>query len=270
MKKNLFVIVLALLMAVALMACSAEEAVETAQEPKEESAQVEEVVEEAEEEIEEAEEDKEEALEDSTEGADLLSQLSGQMPKSLKMKMTTESFGMVTSSISYYEGDNTRTEIMIEGLGTSVIIYNADEEIIYSYVEGEELATRIMGADIDSAEEIGLTVDITNKYTELTEEIPDNMIARKEELDGEEVVYIEVTEVDDEMGEMLIKMWYSTKYNTPLKYEVLVDGQSFMLLTVTELETDMDIDSSIFMPPMGMEFIDVDLDSMLEMTELGD
>ena len=166
MKKNLFVIVLALLMAVALMACSAEEAVETAQEPEEESVQAEETdqepeeVEEVEEEVEEDQEDKEEALEDSTEGANLISQLSGQMPKSLKMKMTTESFGMVTSSISYYEGDNTRTEIMIEGLGTSVIIYNADEEIIYSYVEGEELATRIMGADIDSAEEIGLTVEI--------------------------------------------------------------------------------------------------------------
>lgn len=81
--------------------------------------------------------------------------------------------------------------------------------------------------------------------------------------DGEEVIYIETTQADDDMGEMLVKMWYSEKYATPLKYEVYV-GESLMTeLKVTKIHDNVNFNDDTFMPPADIDFQEVNMDTVM-------
>ena len=63
---------------------------------------------------------------------------------------------------------------------------------------------------------------------------------------------------------MLVKMWYSVKYNVPLKYEVFMNEQSFMVLEVVEIEKDINIDEKLFEVPSDITFQEVDINSMMD------
>ncbi len=205
------------------------------------------------------------ALDPSLEGSALLNSLNLSRPKSLKMVMETSAFGTKTMSTMYYDGDNSRTETVVEGLGTSVVINDAINKVMYNYVEGSGQGVKIIDADSEAAEDAGLMMDMSTKLAELTDASSDAIIARVETFDGEEVVYIEATEVDDEMGNIHVKMWYSTKYSTPLKYEVIAGEQTMMTLKVVEIESDIKIDPVMFVPASDIEFQEVNVDEMLDM-----
>ena len=74
--------------------------------------------------------DQDPIIDASLEGIDLLQSISGDRPKNMKLKMDMTSYGMTTVSTVLYNGKNTRTETVTEGLGTSVLIYNANEEVM--------------------------------------------------------------------------------------------------------------------------------------------
>lgn len=208
-----------------------------------------------------------EALDSSLEGIALLNALSTGRPTSMKMVMETNAFGSKIISTMYYEGDNSRTETVIEGIGTNVVINNAADKVMYNYVEGSGQGVKIVDANSEAAEEAGLMMDMSAKLAEITDASSEDIIARVETLDGEEVVYIEATESDDEMGSVLVKMWYSTKYSTPLKYEVIAGEQPMMTLKVVEIESNIKIDASMFEPSSDIEFQEVNMESMMEMLD---
>lgn len=203
-------------------------------------------------------------IDTSLEGIDLLQSISGDRPKNMKLKMDMTSYGMTTVSTIFYNGKNTRTETVTEGLGTSVLIYNANEEVMYSYVEGAGTGIRIVNADIQSAEDAGLMMDMSTKFLGLSEEISDSVIARVEKLDQEEVVYIETTQSDGEMGDVLVKMWYSIEYNMPLKYEIFMGQTPLMSLKVVEIEKDIKANISMFTVPSDINFEDINMEAMIE------
>lgn len=208
-----------------------------------------------------------EALNSSLEGTELLNSLSLSKPKSMKMVMEISGFGTKTISTMYYDGDNSRNETVVEGIGTSVVINNAAEKVMYNYVEGSGQGVKIVDADSESAEEAGLMMDMSTKLAALTDASSDAILARVETLDGEEVVYIEATEVDDEMGNVHVKMWYSTQYSTPLKYEVTAGEQTMMTLKVVEIESNIKIDPSLFEPASDIEFQEVNMKTMTDMVD---
>lgn len=273
MKNKICIIALTFIMTLGLVACGADDT--SKDEDENQTQEISENVEDEEqkeevEETEEQEEVSEEDFDDSLEGLDLLKSISGNRPDTVIMKMEMATYGMTTSMTSYYDGGNTRTETVIEGLGTSVSIYNEDDEAMYSYTEigeSKENGIRITGVDMEEAEESGLMVDFNSEFTEISKEVSDEMTVRVEDLDGEEVVYIETTEADEDMGDVLVKMWYSVKYNVPLKYEVISGEQTLILVKVVEIEKDIKIDKSMFEAPTDLDFQDVNLEDMMEMME---
>jgi len=261
MKNKLFLICLALIMILAVAGCSADEPAENSEESNSQQAS-EQVAEKDTSNGEEAPA-QEVHIDSSLEGMDLLKAISGERPKSMSMKMKTDNNGMSTNTLVYYDGDNSRTETSMDGYPTSIFIYNVDEEAMYSYVEGEENGIRIVGADIKSAEDVGLTMDMSTKFSELAEGVADGLIARMEKLGEEEVVYIESTESDEEMGDIIVKMWYSVNYNMPLKYEIYIGQNQLVSLNVTEIEKDIKIDKDMFAAPSDIVFQDVDIEGMM-------
>lgn len=269
MKTKLLIVLMILTLMVSIVGCSSEEPTKSTDDINE-TTNVEET--EVNEDVDTDEENKTvetdiKPLDTSLEGIDLINSLSSEKPKSMMIKTEVTAFGMATISTAYYDGENFRTETDVQGLGTTVLISNAKDGAMYSYTEGQSQGVKIIDADTDFAEEMGLMMDMGSKFSAIIDASSEDIIARVEKLDGEEVIYIEATEADEEMGEVDVFMWYSTKYCTPLKYEIVLGEQPMLTLKVVEIEKNINIDKDMFYPPSDVAFEDVDMDSMFDMMD---
>lgn len=202
-------------------------------------------------------------LDDVKEGIDLVKSMGTDRPQTLEIVSEITAFDMTTTMTTYYDGDKSKTEIDVPNMSKSILIHIPDEEIMYQYVYGESTGIKITGADQASAEEMGLMMD-TDLLTALRDGASDDITARTESLDGEEVIYIEATQSDEDMGEMLVKMWYSEKYATPLKYEVYVGETLMTELKVTKIHDNVNFNADTFMPPSDINFQEVNMDTMMD------
>ncbi|GMQ63657.1 hypothetical protein [Vallitalea maricola] len=178
----------------------------------------------------------------------------------IKSEMTA--FGTTTSMNTYYDGNKSRTEIDVPGMAKSILIHLPNEEVMYQYVYGEETGVKMTGANASYAEEMGLMMD-TSMLAEITDASSEDMIARVETLDGEEVIYIEATQSDEDMGDVLVKMWYSKKYATPLKYEVYMGETLMTNLKVIKITDSIRFSGDEFVPPKDVTFQEMDMQSMM-------
>lgn len=259
MKKKLFLVILTMIVSFSLAACG-----DKAGEKEDENVQ-ETVTAQADGESDQMEETEEtEALDTSLTGESLIDSIKGSRPKTMKLETELSTFGMSTKTITYYDGDDTRTETDVPEMGKNVLIYLSDEGTMYSYVEGGTDGIKMTGVDMSYAEEMDIMMDTSDLFAEITSESSEDLSAKVENLDGEEVVYIEATETDEEMGEVFVKMWYSVKYGTPLKYEVIMGEKSMMELKVTSIEKDIKIDQSLFTPPSDVNFQEADMNAMFD------
>jgi len=194
--------------------------------------------------------------------SDLLAEITNERPDNLTVVSTTISYGNQTTITTYYSGSNVRYEADYGDMGKSILIYLEEEDIMYSYLEGDTNGMKLINADASYTEDMGLMVD-----DEIIEDSADdsqaNVTTSKETLDGQEVIYIETTSNDEEMGEMLIKTWYSTEYGLPLKYLVESNGEVVMESN-TSIVDDSPIDPALFIPPTDIAFMEVDMNSMTE------
>jgi hypothetical protein len=204
------------------------------------------------------------SLDASLKGEELLRSVKQKRLDNMKLEAKMVSVGATSQMVSYYDGDNTRTETSITNYGTSVLIHLPEDSVMYSYIEGETNGTKIIGADTDVAEEMGLIMDNTELFAEITDEISEDMSARVEMLGDEEVIYIEAHESEDDMGEGLVKMWYSVKYGIPLKYEFILGTTTTVEYIVTSVDTNIKIDKALFIPPAEVEFREIDADTMMD------
>lgn len=204
------------------------------------------------------------ALDTSLTDSKLIASINNDRPKKLKIAMEMKTLGVETSMVTYYDGDKMRVETDVPDVGKSVLIYLPEQEVMYSYMEGNEQGIKMTGASTTYAEDMDLMVDDSELFADITDETAKNMSAKVTTLDGEEVIYIEANDTDEEMGEVLVKMWYSVKYGTPLKYEVAVGEQTMMELTVTEIQKDIAIDQSLFTPPSDISFQEADMKTMID------
>jgi len=198
------------------------------------------------------------------EGEELLQSLTNNRPEKMMIKSEMTSFGMTMTITTYYDGKNSRTESDIPDLGKSILIYLADEGVMYQYVYGEEEGVKMTGANQDYASEMGLMTD-TSLFAEILDQGSPDMTAKKDTLDGEEVIYIEATESDEDIGEALVKMWYSEKYATPLKYEMIMGETVVASMHTTKITDKVSMDESLFLPPEDVNFQEVDMEAMMEM-----
>ncbi|MBN2899823.1 MAG: hypothetical protein JXO44_13725, partial [Clostridia bacterium] len=203
------------------------------------------------------------ALDASLEGLNLVQSITGKRPSKLLIESEMVAFGMTTKMKTYYENNNSRTEIDVTDMEKSVLINLGDEGVMYQYVYGEENGIKMTDVTEDYAEEMSLRMDVS-MLADMTEASSEDVTARVETLDGEEVIYIEATESDEDMGEVLVKMWYSEKYATPLKYEVIVGETTMASMHVTKVTTSVNFDQSMFVPPSDVAFQEVAMDSLLD------
>lgn len=268
MRNKIFVLLMVLSLSVTLMACGEKESQEPqvsnetnaeAVVPKDQVEPVEKT--QAEEKTDTEDANKEESS-DEKNGVDLFQSMKTQRPEKLRIVSEMTAYNMTTTMTTYYDGDKSRTEIDIPDMPKSILISIPDEQIVYQYVYGESTGMKITGVDKEGAEEMGLMMD-TSLLTALTDGASDDITAKAEKLDGEEVIYIEATQADEDMGEMLVKMWYSEKYAIPLKYEVYVGEALMTKLNVIKIHDKVNYNADTFMPPEDVDFQEINMDTMM-------
>lgn len=273
MKRKLLITMLVSMLSISMVACGGDNETTAKQDDVKESVAVNEQEEEndtqevAETTQEPKEQVKKEQNESNSEGIDLIESMGTDRPDTLRVVSEITALNMTTTMTTYYDGKKSKTEIDVPNMPKSILIHIPNKEIMYQYVYGESTGIKITGADKTSAEEMGLMMD-TSLLTALQDGESDDIIARKEyieELGGEEVIYIETTESDEDMGEMLVKMWYSEKYATPLKYEVYVEETLMTELKVTKINDNVKFNADTFMPPSDVTFQEIDMDTMMNM-----
>ncbi len=205
-------------------------------------------------------------VEDSQEASGVSVEVSGEgifkatRPEKMRLRYEMTASSMTMTGTTYYDGDRIRTETDIPGMAKSIAIHLQAEDAIYSYVYGETTGTKLVGATSEYAEDMGIMIDSAAVMTEAINNSGQNIHAQKATLDGEEVLYIESSESDEEMGDVMVKMWYSEKYATPLKYEVYMGDQLMMSMKVTEITDNVQMHEDLFTVPEDVEFYEMTVD----------
>lgn len=212
--------------------------------------------------------DKTSTLDENLNGAALLSSLNFNYPDSLKMTTkTTLTDNIETTSTTLTKGDNFRMEMNMSEIGKQITIYNAADGVTYQYAEGQ--TTGFSFKDQEMSTDLGdLNLDEgVTSIKDIADVFPENVIARVETLDGEKVIYIETSENDELNGNVVMRMWFSTKYGVPLKTEMVSDGTVTMRSVVTDISDDTIADSQ-FTPPSDVVFTDYSSMSLDDLTDI--
>ncbi|WP_206459110.1 hypothetical protein [Anaerovorax sp. IOR16] len=192
----------------------------------------------------------------SLEGMELLATIQYNPPKNMVTETEMVGAGFSSNATTYYNGENSRIETLTSDMGKQITIYNAQKGETYQYTEGEK--TGILMADGEDSEDME-GADVPS-FKDLVDESSENVVARVEKLDGEDVIYIETTQSEEGMGDVIVQMWYSAKYCIPLKYEMIMNGQVMTSFVVKNVKTDVKMQDDLFIPPSDIEFMNYDVD----------
>jgi uncharacterized protein YceK len=198
------------------------------------------------------------------EGLALLETLNYYQPDHMVIKYKLTSAEGTMNSTYYYSGDNLRMETEIMGYGNQIYIHNADDGVSYQYLEGDTQGIKFADMSEEESEALasGGDMGVNTDLEEITDMGDSNIIARKDMLNGEEVIYVETQESAEGADTYMVKMWFSVKYGIPLKYTVEQGGTVLMTNEVTHISEDSNMDMMLFMPPEDVEFMDFDSNSM--------
>ncbi len=195
-------------------------------------------------------------IDKSLTGTDLLNSISITMPNSYLIEYQVNMAGISSDVITYVKGESMRMEATVPIANTSAItIYNASEGATYQYTEGSSVGTVFYDDESDGStdsENLNNEESLAN-FSDITGVLGEDAIARIEELDGKEVIYIETTGLADD-DSSLAKMWFSTETGIPLKTEISLNGEVLMTQKVTNYDPNKQIDDSMFTPPNNITF----------------
>ncbi len=192
----------------------------------------------------------------------LLDSIDGEMPTTYVMEMTNTIDGTMSTTVKTTIMDDFSKMEMSGDMYPSafVIIYNPEEQMTYQYSIGENFGMKFPATD-DVIPNMMDTEDTSFDPVEL-EEIDeiygDNFIAREDTLDGKPVIYIETKAFDASNSYM--KLWYSTDFFLPLKYEVYNGDQLVVSSEVTFYDAAPDLSKEDFSPPSSINFQELNMD----------
>ncbi len=191
----------------------------------------------------------------NAEGVELLKSVFSNLKKvdSLYVKLTVTSPEISGVEMALYrDGESTRMEMNFEGRNT-VNIFNAEYGYVYSYAVGEKTGTKMKNSSSDGFADMVPDFDAE----QMSEDDFEGLVtARREKLNGQDVVYIESQDFDEDLGGNVInKIWFSEKHSFFLKMEsVKPDGTVAMSMDVLEIEVNKDF-SKMMVPPQDIEFV---------------
>lgn len=166
--------------------------------------------------------------------------------------------GLVANTTAYYKNMNMRTETQVPDQQKYVMIVRGEDGYSYQYTEGidkgimlrHEDVADAMNAEIEQGMEAPDLDEIRNKFDQ-------NMIVREEELDGQEVIYVEFSEMGDVLNQVMVKLWFLKENGYPIRQEMYSDDKLLMRSNVTRLEMDIDLADTLFEPPDDVDFIEI-------------
>ena len=214
------------------------------------------------------EEEKKVEIDKSLTGMELLNSIKYDAPETIITE--TESINAddsVVKTKTYSKNDSYRMETMDENTNTKMImIYNNADKATYQYTEGEKTGVVMLDGEYeeddekDSGDPSMDDASFKDLFTSENEEV----IAKIDNLDGEDVVYLEIKNDDPDSGMYTVKMWISIKYSIPLKTETYSAGNKVNGSKVTSFEANVDIDNKLFEKPSDIEFQEYSLDTLFE------
>lgn len=179
--------------------------------------------------------------------------------------------GFQSKSIVYQKDGNTRTEMELPDGQKQIMILQAEEGVTYQYAEGTQQGMKIVHGNIEAVMDRdrvqGGKMQMPN-LRDVRNRLDEHMVVRKEKLNGENAIYIEFNEINENVENAVVKMWYSEDYAYPIRYEFFVNDVLMMRSDVTRLEVDVDLDDFLFMPPDDVEFMEVNMEGGFEMPEM--
>lgn len=196
-------------------------------------------------------------------GLELLKSVEYKVPKSYVIETDmTMTDGSVSKTTTYMQDSSTRIET-ISALtpGKLIMIYDAKEGATYQYTEGEKTGILMLDGEDENDETMERDMSAPS-LKDLVDGASENIVAKLDTLEGEEVVYIETTESEEDMGDVKVCMWYSTRYSIPLKYEMYMNGAVVIQSVVKKLEVNINIDEDLFKAPKDVKFEEFSIDSM--------
>ncbi len=193
------------------------------------------------------------------EGVELLKKIGKEVfkkPENFYVKMEIESAEMPDEKmmmIACEQDGNMRYEVDVMG-NHNIMISRVEDGFTYSYNKGEKTGYKVK---YEADSENDMIPDFSFDEEELEDDATFEGIvaARYDELDGHKVVYVEMKDFDEDLGEdVTTKLWYSVKHSYPLKMETnKEDGTVIMTMYAVEIEIDKDF-SEHFKIPEDVEF----------------
>jgi len=156
--------------------------------------------------------------------------------KTFIAKEKVEVFGYAYEEITYVSGQNIKSETK-DG---AINIYNAKEQTSYAYIKGEKKGFK-------STKDKQTFYDMNEIYTS------DITFAKIIKYNNEDVLYVEVS--DDIQTEKLV-LWISLKYAYPLKVNMYIADQLFLVKEVSEIAEYTEDTKNLFIPPDYIIFDD--------------
>ncbi len=194
------------------------------------------------------------------EGVELLKKIGNETfkkPENFYVEMKIESAEMPNEEMTMImceQGGNLRYEMNAMG-NHHISITTVEDGYTYSYNKGEKSGYKVKYGD--NAEDMDIVPDFSFDEEELEDEATFEglVTARYDKLDGHKVVYMEMKDFDEDLGEdVTTKLWYSVKHRYPIKMEMnKEDGTVIMTMHAVEIEIDKDF-SEHFKIPQDVEF----------------
>ena len=166
--------------------------------------------------------------------------------------------GLVARTTAYYKEMNMRTETQVPDQQKYVMIVRGQEGYSYQYTDGidkgimlkHEGTEGMMNSEIEQGMEAPDLEEIRGKFDE-------NMIVREDLLDGQEVIYVEFSEMGDVLNQVVVKLWFLKANGYPMRQEMYSDDKLLMRSKVTRLEMNIELEDSLFEPPENVDFIEI-------------
>ncbi len=177
--------------------------------------------------------------------------------------------GLVAKTTAYYKDMNMRTETEVPDQQKYVMIVRGEDGFAYQYTEGMDKGIMVSYESVEDmvSPEMEQGMEPPD-LEEIRDKFNESMIVREEKLDGQDVIYVEFSEMGDVLNQVVVKLWFLKENGYPIRQEMYSDGKLLMRSNVTRLEMNISLEDDLFVPPDNVDFIEIMTENGFGMPEV--